>query len=599
MKRNHAYAMVASVVLSVTAVTGTTICPAYAAETSEASEPVVYDGVKVGPVEVGGMTKEEAKAAVEAYMEELQAKKITLALEGSSEKRIEASMAEVGLSWANPDVFDKIDQMGKSGNVIRRYKVKKDLAYTETSLDLEIAVDDAKIRAWIESNLEALESPAVDAVVQKTEQGFSITPEQVGSTVDMEASIVAVKNYLLDSWNYEDCTIPLVGAVQNPRVTAAECAKIQSTPMAEFTTSYTSSGSSRCKNIDAAVAKINGSVLMPGDKFSCLEHMLPFTAENGYYPAGSYMGGMLVDSYGGGVCQVSTTLYNSVLLAELEVNQRYNHGLTVGYVQLSSDAAIAESSGMDFVFTNNTNAPIYIEGYTKDKRVTFNIYGLDERPANRKVEYKNTVIEVINPPEDVIKEDPSLPEGARKVTQSSHTGYRAELYKYVYVDGVQVSKEKVNSSYYAPAPNYISVGPGTAVSEDPSSENPENTENVPAGVEPSDQQNPSNTPENSDQQNPSVVPENSNQQNPSGTPDNQNQQNPSDTPDNQNQQNPSGTPSPQGPPSGPGSQPSMPSQQGPDSQPDVSSQQGPDSQSGPGYQSNTPGPSGPWDQPVG
>ena len=559
MKRNHAYAMVASVVLSVMAVTGTAVCPAYATESSEA---VVYDGVKVGPVEVGGMTKEEAKAAVEAYLEELRAKKITLVLEESADKRIETSMAEIGLSWANPDVFDAIDQMGKSGNVIRRYKVKKDLAYTETSLDLEIAVDDAKVRAWIEANIGTLESPAVDAVIQKTEQGFSITPEQVGSTVDVEASIVAVKNYLLESWNYEDCTVPLVGAVQNPRVTAAECAKIQSTPMAEFTTSYTSSGSSRCKNIDAAVSKINGSVLMPGDKFSCLEHMLPFTAENGYFPAGSYMGGMLVDSYGGGVCQVSTTLYNSVLLAELEVNQRYNHGLTVGYVQLSSDAAIAESSGMDFVFTNNTNAPIYIEGYTKDKHVTFNIYGLDERPANRKVEYKNTVIEVINPPADVIKEDPSLPEGARRVTQSSHTGYRAELYKYVYVDGVQVSKEKVNSSYYAPAPNYISVGPGAAVSEEPSSENPENPEDVPAVVDP---------------------------QNPSGTEDNSNPQSPTGVPDNTDPQSPSDVSSQQGPDSQMG-----PSQQGPGSQPE-----GPSSQSEPGVPSNTPGPSGPWDQPVG
>jgi len=591
MKRNHAYAMVASVVLSLTAVAGTAVCPAYAAETSEASEAVVYDGVKVGPVEVGGMTKEEAKAAVEAYMEELRSKKITLALEGSDDKKIESSMAEVGLSWANPDVFDNIDQMGKSGNVIRRYKVKKDLAYTETSLDLEIAVDDAKIRAWIEANLGTLESPAVDAVIQKTEQGFSITPEQVGSTVDIEASILAVKNYMLESWNYEDCTVSLVGAVQNPRVTAAECAKIQSTPMAEFTTSYTSSGSSRCKNIDAAVSKINGAVLMPGDKFSCLEHMLPFTAENGYFPAGSYMGGMLVDSYGGGVCQVSTTLYNSVLLAELEVNQRYNHGLTVGYVQLSSDAAIAESSGMDFAFTNNTNAPIYIEGYTKDKRVTFNIYGLDERPANRKVEYKNTVIEVINPPEDVIKEDPSLPEGARKVTQSSHTGYRAELYKYVYVDGVQVSKEKVNSSYYAPAPNYISVGPGATVSEEPSSENPENPEDVPAVVDPADQQNSSGTPDNSGQQNPSGTPDNSGQQNPSSTPDDPGQQDPyqqgpSGTPENSDQQNPSGTPD-------------NSYQQGPSGTPGMPSQQGPGYSSGPGSQPSQQGPSGPWDQPVG
>lgn len=482
MKKNYACAVAAALVLSV-AFAPPAAFPARAA--AELPEEVVYDGVKAGPVEIGGMTKEEAKAAIETFMEELKAKKITLYLEGSDEKKIEAAVADTGFSWNNKDLLDMLDSLGKSGNVIQRYKIKKDFSFTGTSLEIEFAVDEAKIRAWIEANIELLQSPAVDAALQKTDQGFTITPEQAGSTVDIDASVQAVKDYLTQNWDYEDCNVPLVGAVLNPKVTKADCEKISGKPMAEFTTSYTSSGTSRCKNIDAAVEKINGSVLTPGEKFSCLEHMLPFTAENGYYPAGSYLNGRLVDSFGGGVCQVSTTLYNTVLLAELEVNQRYNHGLTVSYVQLSSDAAIAESSGMDLQFTNNTNAPIYIEGYTKDKHVTFRIYGLDERPANRKVEYKNNIVEVINPPADVVKEDPSLPEGARKVTQSSHTGYRAELYKYVYVDGAQVSKERINTSYYAPAPNYISVGPGTSLSEEPSDENPENVpvSAVPAAAE--------------------------------------------------------------------------------------------------------------------
>ena len=505
MNKNHAYGIAAAIMLGAAAIIQAT----YPVCAEEVIQTAVYDGIKVGPVEIGGMTKEEAKAAVEAYIEGLLAKKITLSLEGS-DKKIEALIGDTGLTWANPQVIDEIDRLGRSGNVICRYKTKKDITNSGGSFSLEFSVDEAKIKAWIESNHAILESPAVDAVMQKTEEGFSITPEQVGSTVDIEASVLAVKEYLTKEWNYEDCTIALVGTVTNPTITKAECEKIGAVPMGAYTTSYTSSSSSRCKNIDVAVEKINGAILMPGQKFSCLEYMVPFSAENGYFPAGSYFNGMLVDSYGGGVCQVSTTLYNAVLLSELEVNQRYNHGLTVAYVPLSSDAAVAESSGMDFIFTNNTNAPIYIEGYTKDKHVTFNIYGMDERPANRKIEYKSVVIQVINPPEDVIKEDPSLPEGARKVTQGSHTGYRAELYKYVYVDGQQVSKEQVNSSYYAPAPNYVSVGPGTLISEEPT---PEGDPNVPAvNVVPSEPQpnqpgdQPSNPTDNGNQ--PGAQPNN-------------------------------------------------------------------------------------------
>lgn len=480
MKKNHAYGITAAVLLSAAAVTQT-VYPVQAARVVM-NQTTVYDGVTVGPVEIGGMTKEEAIKAVNAYVEELLTKKVTLSLQGSDE-RIEATIADTGFSWVNQEIIDKASDLGKSGNVLRRYKTKKDMEHAPQTFEIEFAVDEEKIRQCIEANLQTLEVPAVDAVLERTEEGFSIIPEKSGITVDVSASVQMVRSYLLNEWNYEDCTIQLVGTELTPTLTKAECGKVEAEPMAEFTTAYKSSSEARCGNIDAAVAKINGTVLLPGERFSCLEHMVPFTAENGYFPAGSYLNGKLVDSFGGGVCQVSTTLYNAVLLAELEINQRNNHGLTVGYVQLSSDAAIAESSGMDFVFTNNTKAPVYVEGFTENKTVTFRIYGMDERPENRTLEFKHVITEVLEPPADVVTEDPELPAGTTRVTQGSHTGYRAELYKYIYIDGVETAREKVNSSYYAPAPNYVSVGPGTAVTEEPEGETPSD---VPADVAPTD-----------------------------------------------------------------------------------------------------------------
>lgn len=96
--------------------------------------------------------------------------------------------------------------------------------------------------------------------------------------------------------------------------------------------------------------------------------------DNGYYPAPSYESGQVVDTYGGGICQVSTTLYNAVLKAELQVNERHNHTMLVSYVDPSKDAAIAEGL-MDFVFTNNTDAPIYIYGVGYQGTLNFTIYG--------------------------------------------------------------------------------------------------------------------------------------------------------------------------------------------------------------------------------
>lgn len=488
MKKNHALGIAAAVFLSAAAITLSGY-PVQAAQPVK-SQTTVYNDMTIGPVDVGGMTKAEAEQAVNEYVEGLLAKKITLSLQGSDEKKIEATIADMGFAWANPELLNGIGSIGKGGNIIRRYKMMKDMENTPISFEMEFSVDAAKIQALLEAKLPELEVAAVDAVLTRTEEGFSITPETVGITVDVPASVSIISEYLLEHWNYEDCAVSLMAATLYPNITKADCEKIGTEPMGEFMTTYYSSSEARSGNIDVAVSKINGSLLMPGERFSCLEHMIPFTAENGYFPAGSYLNGKLVDSFGGGVCQVSTTLYNAVLLAELEVNQRNNHGLTVGYVQLSADAAIAESSGMDFIFTNNTNAPVYIEGVTKGKEVTFRIYGMDERPDNRSIAFKNVVVEVLNPPEDVVTEDPALAAGVTEITQSSHTGYRAELYKHIYIDGVETSKEKVNSSYYAPAPNYVSVGPGTAMTEGepevPGAPVEGTIEDVPADVIPGD-----------------------------------------------------------------------------------------------------------------
>ena len=188
----------------------------------------------------------------------------------------------------------------------------------------------------------------------------------------------------------------------------------------------------------------------------------PYTAANGYYPAGSYVSGKVVDSMGGGICQVSTTLYNAVLLSELEITERHNHSMIVGYVDKSADAAIAESAGKDFRFKNNTDYPIYVEGITSpDKHITFNIYGVEYRNANRKVHYESVILSTDVPTNEVIYADASQPVGYVKV-QSAYTGYKAELWKVVTVDGVEVSRTKENTSTYKKSPRSATVGTKTS-----------------------------------------------------------------------------------------------------------------------------------------
>ena len=185
------------------------------------------------------------------------------------------------------------------------------------------------------------------------------------------------------------------------------------------------------------------------------------TAAGGYELAGAYENGQPVQSYGGGVCQVSTTLYNAVLKAELEVTQRSNHSMIVTYVKPSMDAANA-GDYKDLKFVNNLYAPIYIEGYTVGKDIYFNIYRQETRPSNRKVTYESEVVSEEDPGTQFVATGDAV--GSISTTQGKHMGYVARLWKIVTVDGVEQSRDAINKSTYKSSPKIVNVG---TVSADP------------------------------------------------------------------------------------------------------------------------------------
>jgi hypothetical protein len=208
-------------------------------------------------------------------------------------------------------------------------------------------------------------------------------------------------------------------------------------------------------NVEIAARHINGTVLYPGEEFSAERAVGPTTAENGFLPGDTYEGGKVVQTYGGGVCQTSTTLYNAVIRAELEVTERHNHSFLVSYVDPGFDAAISEGT-LDFRFRNNTDAPVYIQAITKDGYLTFNIYGHETRPSNRTLNFESR-IEETKEVEKAYDMDASKPVGTIE-TSGGIAGCVASLWKQVYVDGVFREEEMVNSSNYQMMPLRYTAG---------------------------------------------------------------------------------------------------------------------------------------------
>ena len=432
------------------------MCPGLTA--SAQVSDTVKTGVFAEGIELSGMNRTEVTAAIEVYVEELGELPITLL--AADDNQVPVTAAELGIEWANREIVDEALELGTKGNVIERYKVLKDLQQEPYVFPVEIAFDIDAINTILTEKCAKYDCPAIDYSLKRENGQFVTVPGQIGYFLDVETSIDKINDYLILEWDRTPCEIALDIAVEQPKGSEEELAEVRDV-LGTYTTHYTTSGASRCANVENACRLINGMTLYPGEEFSALDTITPFSQANGYYMAGSYLNGKVVDSLGGGVCQVTTTLYNAMLLAELETTERHAHSMIVSYVNASADAAIAESAGKNFRFVNSTDYPIYIEGHTENKAITFTIYGKETRDlANRKVRYESEILETINPTQELIYQDAGQPIGY-VVTDSAHVGYKAKLWKIVTENGVEVSRTEVNSSSYKMTPRSLTVGTAT------------------------------------------------------------------------------------------------------------------------------------------
>lgn len=429
----------------------------YATISRVADSDTVVKGVTVDGVDIGGMSRAEAENAVEKHEKKLADTEVSLTC-GDKEKKVPLS----DLGYSHEDVKGVVDQayeMGKTGNVFRRYKViREGLARSsDTELPVKKTLDRSRFKKFINSDSSDFVRKAQNATITVKDGTPVVTGGQTGMKVQVDENAQGIESYLNKKWDGSSFTYELKTEKDRPKYSAEDLKKVKDV-LGTFTTDFSTSPYNRCVNIENACSKINGSIVYPGETFSVMDHIAPLSADNGYLEAGSYSQGEVIQSYGGGVCQVSTTLYNAVLASELEIVERHNHQMTVHYVDLSYDAAVSDTGNQDFKFRNNLDLPVYLSGVINGKTITFTVYGAETRPADRKVEFYNEQTDEIEPPVKKVK-TPDLKKGETEVLQQGTTGYRAKLYKKVTENGKETVTE-INSSYYAPTPSQVAVGTG-------------------------------------------------------------------------------------------------------------------------------------------
>lgn len=455
------------------------------------------DGTTVEGVSIGGMTMDQAKTALASVVE--QGKQSFSVLLEFGEESIPYSGEQVNVVCDLDAVLEEAfgllrEDIGYDALIAEQNDIRQNgKAYT-----LTYAFEESAARAVASILASERDVAATDAsiVFDSETNKIAYTDEQAGLSIDQEALTAS----LLTAKSGDILTVPTVEtAPVMTRATLEETFVLRAT----FTTSFKGSTNNRKYNIRKGAEMMTGTVLNPGDVFSCNDTLGVRTKKNGWKEAGAYIGGVTEDQAGGGVCQLSSTLYNCVVMSDLEIVDRRNHSMPVSYVKKGLDATINSVGNIiDFKFRNNTEDKIILISYTDGNNLTMEIYGLDFRNDEYdEIRLRAEKVKTLKPSGDMEYElDPNLPTGHEEVVQERRNGSIYKSYKQYYKNGELVREEFLAESTYrayngitrvgpSPSPTpVVTPGPATPPPEDPT-EKPNDPTDAPADP-PSDSENP-------------------------------------------------------------------------------------------------------------
>lgn len=419
----------------------------------DSDEKTIPEGITIEGQDVSGQTVEKAQKTVESTLGNTKSTVFKLV---AGEKSVDATGKDLDLCIKNEDVAQRAANYGNEGNPLYRFKAHKDVESGRgKDFKVSLTAKNASVAKYLEKNKASLDTRVINNGLKRVDGNFQYVPGTQGKIVDVNQSADKIADFISKGWDGNNSQIDLVVETKDPIGSQEELQSVHD-KLGTYNTDFSSSAAGRAKNVRNGCEKINGSIIYPGETFSVTEAVTPFTAENGYELAGSYENGTTVETYGGGICQVSSTLYNAVIRAELEIVQRNNHSMIVSYVPKSADAAIAEGI-LDFKFKNNQSTPIYIEGYCEGGKIYFSVYGKETRDPNRTIDFVSEETSKTDPG-ITFKYDSTKPAGTMTKEQGPHTGYTARLWKVVSVNGQEQSRNVFNNSTYKPGNTIYAIG---------------------------------------------------------------------------------------------------------------------------------------------
>lgn len=407
----------------------------------------INKGVTIEGIDVSGLPPKAAVRLIEEKLGPMEEGRAVLCYGG---KQWKVSLKDISYMYQTEEAVSKAFSLDKGGSFFKQLVMSLSLINTGLDIPLYANYDKSQLREILEQISREIDTAGKNAVVSYEKGVLNKVKEVPGKKLNVERSMNEAGNKLK---NREFDDIELVVDEILPEITMSDIENITGV-ISEFQTSFSTSQRNRRDNIKLAVDTIDDTLILPGEIFSMNRALGPRTLENGYKKAPVIFKNEMIQGEGGGVCQVTTTLYNCVLKAGLEVLERSPHSRPLGYIKPGQDATIAGDS-VDFKFKNNLGYPVLLSAEVVGGTIYMNILGKKE---NLMYEYRliSDIIKVIKPGKPEIKVDNSLEDDETVWVEKPRNGVRAVLYRDVYdKQGRFIKREKISTNYYKPVNGVI------------------------------------------------------------------------------------------------------------------------------------------------
>lgn len=426
------------------------------------SQQTLPAGIHLAGWDIGGMKIKDVRTGLQERLTALEALPLTLHAEGTPP--LKTTLKQAGVQYEADALLQALQNL-KEGDLWERVYARRSFP---KEWELTTHWDRKKLGSILSQDWEkAAFGAPVNATRRITDSDQVIyTPETHSRQVDWTALetllMAAVPGKFQQGNNGQgkslDLEIPLT--VLEPDITLNDL-KEQGVErkVAQFSTYLGSSGPGRTHNVDAAARAVDGTILPPGAVFDYGKAIEKARQEYGFREAPVIVGGKLQPGTGGGICQVSSTLYNAVLNIGLEIVERRNHSVPVHYVPKGQDATFAEGY-INFRFRNNTGKYIVIKSEVKGRNLTIKLFGTFPKNVTYRIHSKT--VELLPPPNQYIR-DASLSPGSSRTLTQGKVGYIVETYITRYEGGKAVSTSKLSRDIYPAQKRKVAVNQPGAI----------------------------------------------------------------------------------------------------------------------------------------